>query len=738
MLRRAVCLLMFLIAALQAGAQVPAYVGVRQPRILLLVDGSSSMLQTWGPKATRFQTASKIITSLMDSIYAVNADVEFGLRVYGHQTAAQYNDCTDTKREVMFSKNNITQMGLRLASIRPFGVSPIAYSLKEAADNDLDDDARNAYSIILLTDGSESCGGDICDVVQTLIERKIYFKPYIISLVDYAPLRQQYSCLGSYLVAAKPDDIPNAIRTIVDAYRKQLSAPIMAVKVEAPPTKMVVTIPKVDTVVIPKWIPDRSTVQGLTIAVPRAFSTSVYRPLLHKMAVPTKFPVSKPEPAPVVIIPLPVVPPVASLSMIASPQLPVRRGRSIVLSREAMPRTFPVDKPELEPLPPVTFMAGVSLIASRVVPTRAFTSPSLRRGTAPRTVPVAKPEPEAVAVLTPAVTKPKRDTIDIVVPMSRRTDTIVATVPIIKRDTVVAVKPKPRDTATKTSVVIRSLDTAKTVVKVNKPKPNPTTAAANKPTEMPFKQETVDAKETSLAVLFTDGRGKFYNSTPFLQLLDAVTGKEVKRFHRTVDASGNPDPQVIAPGTYNLLIAGRSNMLMRRITIEPNKLNRVIVKVNSGSLRFRYEDAPGRPMTEFEAIVNIRFEPGPTIKQRCTAELEYQPGNYYIEINTTPISRFNVDIDFGAVTEIQIPQPGFVQFTNTSPKGRISLFHPLGNQFVRFVDMNITGSPAAQKIRLKPGAYEVHWVKTPNMPFATETVEKFVVQSNSVTEVELR
>ena len=87
------------------------------------------MLEPRSPKATRFQTASTIVTNLMDSIYAVNEGVEFGLRVYGNHSPAQDNDCYDSRQEVMFSNNNLTQMSLRLASIKPYGVSPIAYSL---------------------------------------------------------------------------------------------------------------------------------------------------------------------------------------------------------------------------------------------------------------------------------------------------------------------------------------------------------------------------------------------------------------------------------------------------------------------------------------------------------------------------------------------------------------------------------------------------------------------------------
>src|SRR5437899_6596527 len=101
----------------------------KKPRILLLLDGSSSMLETWSESANRFTAAGTVITALMDSIYRINPAVEFSLRVYGHQYPAQDKNCFDTRNEVMFSRNNITQMSLRLASIRPMGVSPIAFSL---------------------------------------------------------------------------------------------------------------------------------------------------------------------------------------------------------------------------------------------------------------------------------------------------------------------------------------------------------------------------------------------------------------------------------------------------------------------------------------------------------------------------------------------------------------------------------------------------------------------------------
>ena len=68
MLRRAACLLILLLMSAKAAeAQRAPADQSRQPRILLLLDGSSSMLQPWA-KTIRFQAAAKVIAALMDSI----------------------------------------------------------------------------------------------------------------------------------------------------------------------------------------------------------------------------------------------------------------------------------------------------------------------------------------------------------------------------------------------------------------------------------------------------------------------------------------------------------------------------------------------------------------------------------------------------------------------------------------------------------------------------------------------
>jgi len=275
----------------------------KQPRILILLDESSSMIEKWEGGKPRYKVAGEIILRLMDSLYKINDQSEFALRVFGHQYPVPEHNCYDTKREVMFSKDNYTQMSLRLADIRPLGVTPIAYALKEAAENDLTDEDQYAYSIVLLTDGGESCGGDICDVVKKLLDRKIFFKPYILSLVDYAPLRTEYACLGSYLQVVNDKDIPKAIDSIVTSFRPAMTMTTAAYKkfLESKipaPSALQINIP---TVKIKTEAPQPEPVKKVDIPVVKAQEPEISHAATHKPTEIKEQPAKAPTPIKVIV-----------------------------------------------------------------------------------------------------------------------------------------------------------------------------------------------------------------------------------------------------------------------------------------------------------------------------------------------------------------------------------------------------------------------------------------------------
>jgi hypothetical protein len=217
----------------------------------------------------------------------------------------------------------------------------------------------------------------------------------------------------------------------------------------------------------------------------------------------------------------------------------------------------------------------------------------------------------------------------------------------------------------------------------------------------------------------------------------------MKSFYRTVDPNGNPDPQTDIPvATYDLTFASKRNFVLSGVKVEPHKKNIITVKLPKPTLSFVYAE-PGdfsrvskRPVVEFTAIVTERNKPqGRVQQQKCTEALEYEPGNYHIEVNTFPQDIRNVDLDF-AETQITIPQPGFAKFTASDDKQRaVVLYQRMGDRFLMFHTQNLA-DPRAKHLNLQPGDYQAHYSKGPGGS-ASEKVKPFTVRATQETEVTL-
>lgn len=149
-------------------------------RILFLLDGSGSMMGQWTGGKSRIEIAKGILTRLVDSL-RTNTNLELALRVYGHRYARQLNNCQDTYLEVPFSSKNHSTIITKLKDIVPKGVTPITYSIEQAAkDFPLTPGYRNI--LILITDGIESCGGDPCAMSIELQRKGVFLRPFVIGL----------------------------------------------------------------------------------------------------------------------------------------------------------------------------------------------------------------------------------------------------------------------------------------------------------------------------------------------------------------------------------------------------------------------------------------------------------------------------------------------------------------------------------------------------------------------------
>lgn len=181
-------------------------------RILFLVDGSGSMLAQWEGK-TRMDRAKEILTDLVDSLAAVD-NLELGLRVYGHQYHRKYQKCNDTKLEVPFSPNNHSKLKTSIQGIRPQGVTPLALSLEQAA-NDFpeSDNVRNV--LIMITDGLESCDGDPCAISIALQRNHIFLKPYVIGIGLEEDYQREFDCLGKFINAKDVSSFQGALNKVI-------------------------------------------------------------------------------------------------------------------------------------------------------------------------------------------------------------------------------------------------------------------------------------------------------------------------------------------------------------------------------------------------------------------------------------------------------------------------------------------------------------------------------------------
>lgn len=181
-------------------------------RILLLLDGSGSMLEQWGrPTQTKISAAKSILTRIVDSLRQ-NKNLELALRVYGHRSPREAKNCKDTWLEVPFKANNHSEIIARIQDIKPKGVTPITYSLEQAAkDFPVNPGYRNI--IILITDGIESCEGDPCATSRELQRKGVFLKPYIIGLGMLA--ERSLNCVGKFVDAKTPNEFHDILNQAI-------------------------------------------------------------------------------------------------------------------------------------------------------------------------------------------------------------------------------------------------------------------------------------------------------------------------------------------------------------------------------------------------------------------------------------------------------------------------------------------------------------------------------------------
>lgn len=136
--------------------------------LLFVVDFSNSMSE-YVENETKVNLVKKTLNRIIPQIAP---ETQVGLRVYGHNcNIFALQACRSSELVVPLEKENHYKIISAISKLRPRGMTPITYSLKQAVKKDLADIDGKKH-ILLLTDGGENCDESPCDYAISLVKTR--------------------------------------------------------------------------------------------------------------------------------------------------------------------------------------------------------------------------------------------------------------------------------------------------------------------------------------------------------------------------------------------------------------------------------------------------------------------------------------------------------------------------------------------------------------------------------------
>ena len=219
----------------EAGSTPVPPIGSDHIFVEYILDASGSMLEPMD-STNRWEIARRV---LAERAAALPPDVHAGLRVYGHRAPADPQDvsCADIELLVPLAQRSAPAILTALPPLQARGMTPMSESLRLAAE-DFTFVPENRNSIVLISDGIETCGDDPSQMATFLQEIGIDFTIHVIGLDVDAATREQLSRLadtghGIYHDANSEEDLRAALE---DIEREALAPPASEAAASPTPT----------------------------------------------------------------------------------------------------------------------------------------------------------------------------------------------------------------------------------------------------------------------------------------------------------------------------------------------------------------------------------------------------------------------------------------------------------------------------------------------------------------------
>ena len=185
-----------------------------RPNTILVLDGSGSM---WGQidGVAKITIAQEVVTTLLDTLPESES---VGLMSYGHRARG---DCTDIETLVAPGPGTRDAIAAAVAAIKPLGKTPMTDAVIAAAEalRYTEDSA----TVILISDGVETCNPDPCAAARLLEEAGIDFTAHVIGfdVSGDAEALGQMQCIaaetgGQFLMAANAAELTTALASVVE------------------------------------------------------------------------------------------------------------------------------------------------------------------------------------------------------------------------------------------------------------------------------------------------------------------------------------------------------------------------------------------------------------------------------------------------------------------------------------------------------------------------------------------
>ena len=179
---------------------------------ILILDASGSM---WGQidGVNKIVIAKDVVEGL---VRGLPGNQRLGMVAYGHR---KKGDCSDiqTLADVGADRDEVIS---EIRSLSPVGMTPLTKSVEHAA-TELNYE-KNAATVILVSDGLETCEADPCALAKTLEENGLDFTVHVIGFDVTEEERRGLQCIadetgGEFLTADSADELNNALTQVAMA-----------------------------------------------------------------------------------------------------------------------------------------------------------------------------------------------------------------------------------------------------------------------------------------------------------------------------------------------------------------------------------------------------------------------------------------------------------------------------------------------------------------------------------------